>query len=197
MARLLGSEYRGVDDRNAAAHVVSQELRRYVEIPDPTLGFRLFNRKRREISHGSYGIMASIPTIHSPFLDHDLFDFLASVPQRIIWSGPLHKDVLDRAYPRFAGFPWAEPTTPVPAFWTYVKFGGQVLAYAASHNPAWLKRFPNLGAQWLRCATSSRYRRRNRWMTPARLLHLVLLDQLRRDPNAFANPRWTGLGKDR
>ena len=94
LAAMLGREYAGVDDRDAAVHAIARELARYRDLPDPSIGFLMFNRKRREISHSASCILATLGVVHNPFVDHELFDFLASAPQATVWSGPLHEEVM-------------------------------------------------------------------------------------------------------
>jgi hypothetical protein len=189
MTSYLGDAYAGVDDRDAARAALAAELDRYRETSNPLSEFRLFNRTRREVGQAAYGIMSDF-VVHAPFLDHELNDFSASVPHEVMFGqGTTHDEVIARAYPAYRDVPYSDKSgRPQSATMTYVRFTSRAIAYAARHHPSWLGCLPRLAAQWTRCAASKSYRQRYRWMTPARLLYLVLVDQLRTDPHAFASP---------
>ena len=56
------------------------ELAKHADAPNPVASFFFWNRTRREVSLIPYGLLRTIPTVHSPFLDHDLYDLMTSLP---------------------------------------------------------------------------------------------------------------------
>jgi hypothetical protein len=47
-----------------------------------------------------------IPVVHTPFLDHDLFDFLSAVDHGLVAKGRLHEATIRQSYPEFADIPY-------------------------------------------------------------------------------------------
>jgi len=45
-------------------------------------------------------------TVYAPYLDHTLFDFLASLPARLLMDRTLHTEAIAAAWPRFATIPY-------------------------------------------------------------------------------------------
>ena len=44
--------------------------------PDPIKSFNFWNRNRRELALWAYSVLRDVPHVYTPYLDHDLFDFL-------------------------------------------------------------------------------------------------------------------------
>jgi asparagine synthase (glutamine-hydrolysing) len=86
-----------------AAARISRELESHLSTENPLASFYFWNRSIRELGLAPYAL-SGVPTVYSPFLDHDLFDFVTSIPTEHTDSG-LHGLVLTRAYPRFADVP--------------------------------------------------------------------------------------------
>lgn len=186
LARMLGSDYAGVGDREAAFDALKRELLRYQNNANPFGEFTTFNRARREVGQQAYSILSGLETVHSPYLDHELNDFLAQIPWPTMWEGDLHTEVVHRAYPEHAHLPFAGKMKSISAGGMYAKFAMDVLAYARRRNPDWLRRIPRLAAHWTKAAGSRRYRSSVKWATPARILNLILVDELRKNPARLA-----------
>ena len=71
-----------------------------------------WNRTRRVTNLISYAIFRNIPTFYSPFVDHDLFDFLMSIEERFFLDGKFHSDTILRAYPKAAHVPFENRSAP-------------------------------------------------------------------------------------
>lgn len=186
VAGLLGEPYEGVGDREAVHAALVTELSRFAETPNPGAGFTTFNRTRREIALGPYALMAGLDA-HCPFIDHALFDALSRIPYETLWAAPFHDDVIEKAYPEYAHLPYAGHAAPRPNRAEQFRLTRQVLGEALGPNGGWRRRAPRLAAHWARAASSRAYRDQHRWLSPPRLLYLTLLEQLRRDPRAFAD----------
>ena len=46
--------------------------------------------------------------MHLPYLNHDLFDLTAGLPERVLAGGRFHTEVIRRAYPFAADLPFVE-----------------------------------------------------------------------------------------
>jgi hypothetical protein len=132
----------GVLDRERAVARLARELARHGEAASPTSSFFFWNRTRRKTALVPWTLLAGT-TVHAPFLDDELFGFLASVPEEVRADGALHTDAIRRAYPAFADVPFA-PRAAAPrhgagfyAHW--LRYTAELAAYAALRRPAWLR----------------------------------------------------------
>ena len=83
-----------------------RELERHAEAPNPMGSFRFYNRTRRTISLAPHAILAQVARVETPYLDHALFDFLASLPGDLMVDRRFHTDTIARAYPEWAHVPY-------------------------------------------------------------------------------------------
>jgi asparagine synthase (glutamine-hydrolysing) len=94
-------------NRERALERVTREMARHHRAANPTLAFFFWNRTRRELALPPYSLMPGT-RVYSPYLDHDLFDFLAGLPASLIIDHQLHTAAIRRAYPRFRDVPYNE-----------------------------------------------------------------------------------------
>ncbi len=109
LSRLLPrSLYQRFSRERAHARVL-EELNRHRDTPNPGNQFYFWNRTRREIALGPYSMPGQETTVFSPYLDHDLYDFLASLPAEAILDCNLHTETIARAYPKYARIAYEKP----------------------------------------------------------------------------------------
>jgi hypothetical protein len=59
-------------------------------------------------------MMRAVPTVYSPYLDHDVYDFLSSLPPQVMSPSlsasdkSFHSEAVLRGYPRFAHIPFED-----------------------------------------------------------------------------------------
>jgi hypothetical protein len=94
------------------------ELRRHQDAANPISSFRLANRMRRQITLAPYGIYRDIRRVYCPYLDHDLYDFLASIPGESLLDHRFHQETLQRSYPPLS-FCCIRSAMAAPASCTY------------------------------------------------------------------------------
>lgn len=95
----FASEFPGRQD---AVEKMFLELKRHQSQPNPIASFFFWNRTRRDIGESAFSILASRNlNVHAPYLDDDLFSFLASLPARHATGAHLHTECIHRAYPDF------------------------------------------------------------------------------------------------
>jgi len=85
---------------------LEKELTQHVGASNPAVSFNFWNRTRRFEASSPYGVSAELGTVYSPFLDHDLCDFLMGLPPELTLDRRLHDDVISVAYPKFADLPY-------------------------------------------------------------------------------------------
>ncbi|HKZ10782.1 MAG TPA: hypothetical protein VJL61_08750 [Rhodanobacteraceae bacterium] len=111
---LLKGELKACLDPHVAKARLSRELTRHLDAPNPVGSFIFWNRTRREIALAPYGMLTGVPNVYAPFLDHELFDFLSTLPSSMVMDHRFHDDTIVRAYPAFANIPYVDPAAPTP-----------------------------------------------------------------------------------
>lgn len=93
-----------------AVERIVKELQRHAEAANPIQSFIFWNRTRRGVSQIPLAIMNEIPTVHCPYLDRDVYEFLTSVEPAYFLDNRLHDEAICRAYPRHADLPYEDAT---------------------------------------------------------------------------------------
>ncbi|HEX9892436.1 MAG TPA: asparagine synthase C-terminal domain-containing protein, partial [Gemmatimonadales bacterium] len=99
--RLVAPGWQGRLGRDPAVARLAGELARHAEAPNPVGAFYFWNRTRREIALAPYRILNRSVEVLSPYLDHDLYDFLVSLPASLFLDLDFHSETIRRAYPRY------------------------------------------------------------------------------------------------
>jgi hypothetical protein len=107
MAAILSRGGAGRFSAARARERVRQELETHLDAADPVSSFFFWNRTRREVALAPYGLLANVPAVFAPYLDHDVYDLLASLPFTLTADKRFHDDAIARAYPEFAHVPFA------------------------------------------------------------------------------------------
>jgi hypothetical protein len=94
--------------RQVAVARLTKELTQHTSAPNPFSSFVFWNRTRREIALSTYGILAEVGTVFSPYLDHAVYDLLAGLPGRMFADHTFHTDAINRAFPNYAHIPYSE-----------------------------------------------------------------------------------------
>jgi len=156
---------------------VAAELQRHVGAADPPESFLFWNRIRRQIALGPYGLLRR-RKVYSPYLDHDLFDFLASLPAALMVPAGIHTDAILEAYPRYAGIPfedWSGTPREDHGHWRRMTRALAAVFSARPHSS--LVRVPFLLPLLHRCALDAQWNR-VAWLRPLTALYLLQLEEL-------------------
>lgn len=94
--------------RALAIERITEELRRYDGAGNPVTAFFFWNRARREVGLSPTSIYRGVDTVYLPYLDHDLFDFLSSVPPEKLWGHMVHNEAILKGYPQYAHVPFED-----------------------------------------------------------------------------------------
>ncbi|MCI0390233.1 MAG: asparagine synthase-related protein [Acidobacteria bacterium] len=95
-------------NREVALARFAAEFRRHADAPNPVGSFYFWNRTRRVTSLCPYGMLREPLEVFSPYLDHELFDLLASLPAKMLVDHSFHTETIQRAYPAYAHIPYAQ-----------------------------------------------------------------------------------------
>lgn len=103
---VLPKAERGRFTMQAALDRAIEELRTHQDAASPITSFYFWNRTRREVALSPAALYDAVGCAYVPFLDHDLFDFLSSLPVELMWDQSLHTATIHKGYPEFAHVPF-------------------------------------------------------------------------------------------
>jgi asparagine synthase (glutamine-hydrolysing) len=106
---LLKAEQRARFGLERAVGRLAAELARHVDAPNPVGSFYFWNRTRREIALAPYALYRGVRTVFAPYVDHEVFDLLSSLPGGMLLDRSFHTEALRQAHPRYADIPFAIP----------------------------------------------------------------------------------------
>jgi asparagine synthetase B (glutamine-hydrolysing) len=115
--RVLRPELHGLS-RERVVERMAAELDEHADAPDPIKSFNFWNRIRRELALVPYGMMKHVPTVYTPYLDHDVFDFLMGMPPTVMSPGlspsdkSFHTEAIHRAFPNYAAVSFEDKAAP-------------------------------------------------------------------------------------
>ncbi len=108
LQRLLKGSLATAAEGAVARRRLAEEVEKHMGGPNPVASFIFWNRTRRMIALAPYSLLSGVPRVHAPFLDHDLFDFLTTLPSSMLMDHGFHDDTIARAYPDFAHIPYLD-----------------------------------------------------------------------------------------
>lgn len=111
---LLSPALRERFPRRLALASIARELARYADWPNPVGAFYFFNRTRREIALSPFRLLDRRLRVHAPYLDHELFDFLAGLPAEQLLDKQFHTQTIAAAYPDYAAVPYSRNVAARP-----------------------------------------------------------------------------------
>lgn len=167
-------------NRDDVLQRVVSELRGCAPEANPYGRFFFRCRARREIALGPYAIFAPIRSYYTPYLDHDVYDLLASIPaEQMLGLGRLHSRVIARAYPEASHIPYPAAGKGMSVSGSKVELAAAIArlgGFCANNRPGRLSTL----AQW----TVKRLRDRQGTSTmPRRFLQYILqLEAIDRSP---------------
>ncbi|MGH9754063.1 MAG: hypothetical protein ACREA2_14900 [Blastocatellia bacterium] len=145
-------------NREAAFERFREEFLRHTNAPNPIGSFYFWNRTRRHVALSPYALLGPAHDVYSPYLDNDMFDFLASLPARMLVDHTFHTETIHRAFPDVRHIPWASAKQGGrPYYRHYMNFARGALRYLLRNKAnAWIRRsyvIPRL----IRCLLSPGY----------------------------------------
>jgi len=110
LAKVLPASVLAEQNFELAVARMIDELERHKQQPNPLRSYLFWNRTRRCIASIPYAIQSSVATVHCPYLDHRLFDFLMGLPLEWTQGGRLHDATIKASYPECADVPYEDKT---------------------------------------------------------------------------------------
>jgi asparagine synthase (glutamine-hydrolysing) len=94
-------------NRQLALDNIYEQVKVTEGTPSPSAMHYFWNRSRRNMSLMPFRILNRSIEIRAPYLDYDLYDFLASLPASFQLENDLHTGVIQRAYPEYKDIAYA------------------------------------------------------------------------------------------
>ncbi|MEX0686556.1 MAG: hypothetical protein WD267_13960 [Balneolales bacterium] len=170
-----------INKESAIQHLI-KELEKHKNKPNPVNSFTLWNRGRREINLVPYCLFSDIPNVYAPYLDHELYKFLSTLPIEYLLDGNFHSDTIRRAYPEFAHIPFESKNSVISEIEVnkvYSGFGRELARYLMIKRPSRYLRNTFLRSALLPSLISKRYGAFTRRFTTM-ALYLQQLDAMTR-----------------
>lgn len=93
--------------RTKAVERVISAVHRHLDEPNPLSSFFFWNRTRREVAQYTFAMYRRDTVVHTPYLDHALYDYLRAIPMEDLADKSFHTRAIAFAYPQWAGLPYA------------------------------------------------------------------------------------------
>lgn len=178
LSLLLTSEAHRRFNKSLALERLISALDEHVEAPCPVNSFRFWTSSRRAITPVPYGLLRGIRNVFTPYLDHDVYDLLASLPARMLLPRTLHSDALHRAFPAYRHIPFEKKGgTYATDLGFSRRFAFDVLRWSAAQGPSRLVQHSWLLPRWVR-SIFTRDPGRIDWYYPRLVIYLLQLEGL-------------------
>jgi asparagine synthase (glutamine-hydrolysing) len=122
-----------------AFEALRRELKVYSGSPKPLRDFYLWNRTSHAVSMPPYRLMNHTVSV-TPYLDHNVFDFLLALPDEMTSDKEFHSETIRRGYPNFSDLAF-EPRdfghSKNGGYWR--RFGLEMIRYFATRH-RWLNK---------------------------------------------------------
>lgn len=165
VSKLLSKPLRRLLSRELATDRLCTELRRHADAPNPVSSYLFFNRTRRVAAIGPYVLLERAGTVLTPFLDHDVWNFLASLPVSMFMDNQFHDKTIASSYPEFKDLPYAKKAISTLDASECRRRAASLLRFARKHRG--LQSQSSVAARLIRCFVEPQY-----------FLRLGALDQL-------------------
>ena len=164
LAMLLAPQMLQRLPRGLALERMAAEVACHLDAHNPATSFFFWNRTRRKIAQTPYGMLSGPFTVYAPYLDHDLYDFLAALPADIIMDHAFHTDVIKTAYPGWSHLPFEDKALPGHDFSAqHAEFARSFSQFAGLlPRSSWIRQ-PSFSARLLASRVSKSFARTSNW----------------------------------
>ncbi len=159
-----------------------EEFLKHVNAPNPIGSFHFWNRARRHVALCPYALLGAAHDVYSPYLDNDLFDFLASLPASMLVDRTFHTDTIHRAFPAISHIPWGNSGQGgKPYHRRYISFAWDALRYLfRGRANGWTRRSYTV-PRLIRCLFDSGYSSQAHWIGATTVFFIQLESAVRED----------------
>lgn len=107
LSHILSKQLHQRWNRELAVNHVACELAKYANTNNPIGQFFFWNRTRREIALSPWSILGRCVHVLAPFLNHDVYDLLTTLPLSYFLDHSFHTDTINYHYPKYSSLPYA------------------------------------------------------------------------------------------
>lgn len=162
---------------------IIEELKRFKNATSPMMMYYFWSSNRRELALMPFKAYR-VKTVYVPYLDHQLFDFLAGLDPEINLDidKKFHTETIARAYPEMKHMPYAKKgvhTNTATYFKHFLFYATQAMNHLITRHPLWTIKQLGIVSYWLRGLLSKSYRQQIKWANPTNLLYKFECDRLR------------------
>jgi hypothetical protein len=137
----------------------------------------------------SYRVLARAGAVFAPYIDHDVFDLLSSLPAEMFLDHGFHTEAIAKAYPKYTGIPYStrENRETVPSHHPAVRRSAmELIVDGARHGRSPLVHRRYFLPRLVRCMVSREYSSSITWLGPL-MRYLIHLDEAVRQASALAS----------
>jgi hypothetical protein len=186
LRRLIPAEQMQRVTTDVAIERLMEELPKHASASNPTTSFYFWNRTRRFDSTNPYGMLSDTPTVYAPYLDHDLYDFFASLPVSFNMGSWFHDEVLEKAFPQYADIPFELPNPPLTSSAAHARrTTRELVRYGLHVRPSYLVKGGFLWPRLLRRLASLGLAAGDTWFVPT-TVYLMQLESVLTRPETWA-----------
>lgn len=177
LTRILTVEASSRFSRELAVDRVAQELARHTASANPISSFIFYSKGRRVAALQPFSIARQFGiTAVTPYMDHDLLDFLTSLPPEMYMDKTFHTETIRRMHPEFNDIPYAgDKKTPlIESNWHYRRFFLEAGTYLTVNGRGRLVKKGSTVRRLLALAAlkEGNLRKRMSWIAPFTVLYL-------------------------
>jgi asparagine synthase (glutamine-hydrolysing) len=192
-AQIFTPSVRTALTRDVATARLIQEFERHLDAASPLSSFIFWNRTRRKIAVHSYRILARAGEVFAPYIDHDVFDLLSSLPAEMFLDHGFHTEAVAKAFPRYAGIPYStrEGRETAASHHPAVRRSAmELIVDGARHGRSSLVQRRYFLPRLVRCMVNREYSASITWLGPL-MRYLIHLDEAARQASSVssASPR--------
>jgi asparagine synthase (glutamine-hydrolysing) len=164
LKRILARDFLDRCSRQLALERLGIEVAKHFGAHNPVTSFFFWNRTRRKIALTPYAMLSTVPYVFSPYLDHDLFDFLASLPAELLMDHSFHTNAIVHGFPQWSHIPFENKSAkPYDFSAMYARFAREFAEHALLHCPRNLLRTHSLCARLILSLLSGSFGASQQW----------------------------------
>lgn len=160
LPKILTKESYRKFSREKAVNYIVKELTRHAEQPNPTGSFYFWNRTRRCIALSPFRLLGDSASVITPYLETELFDFLAALPAEMFLDRQFHTETIAAAFPEYAHLPYEKKNSPPAADANFFRaYSREITLYSMTKRNRQLTNRMFFWSRYLRQAVDKKYGR--------------------------------------
>lgn len=195
LEHLLTSGSRHKFNKESAISRLVSELEKHQNQPNPAVSYLFWNLTRRTIATYSFSMFSEQLNVYAPYLDHEVYNLLTSLPASYSFGGTFHAETICRAFPEFKDIPFENQWQLEYTKDCYREYARELINYAVYLGSSEL-----ISLSFLLPRLVQGYRNGQRltieWFEPRKAIYLLQLeDFLKNQTGQTQTPRFLAADK--